>query len=103
MTPRTSIATTAVAVLCAVLGSQAQDGGGLDPAAIRKPLADSWPVYSGDYTGRRFSALAQINQATVKHLSLAWMARLTAGSGAGVPAAGEGGRGGAAARLAGSG
>ena len=101
MTPRTSIATTAVAVLYAVLGSQAQDGWGLDPAAIRKPLADSWPVYSGDYTGRRFSALAQINQATVKHLSLAWMARLTAGSGAGVPAAGEGRRGGRGGGAAG--
>ena len=38
--------------------------GGLDPAAILKPLADSWPTYSGDYTGRRYSALTQINQTT---------------------------------------
>ena len=53
--------------------------GGLDPAAIRKPLAESWPVYSGDYTGRRFSALKQIDQQTVKHLTLAWTAELTAG------------------------
>ena len=26
---------------------------GVDPASLRKPLADSWPTYSGDYTGRR--------------------------------------------------
>ena len=37
-----------------------------------KPLADSWPTYSGDYTGRRYSALTQINQTTVKNLTLAW-------------------------------
>ena len=40
--------------------------GGLDPAQLLKPLADSWPSYSGDYTGRRYSALTQINQANVK-------------------------------------
>ena len=45
---------------------------GLDPAAILKPLADSWPTYSGDYSGRRYSALKQINQANVKNLGLAW-------------------------------
>ena len=39
----------------AFLAGQAQ--GGLDPASIRKPLADTWPTYSGDYTGRRYSAL----------------------------------------------
>jgi alcohol dehydrogenase (cytochrome c) len=36
--------------------------GGLDPAALLKPLGDSWPTYSGDYTGRRYSSLTQINQ-----------------------------------------
>ena len=30
--------------------------------ALHKPLADAWPTYSGDYSGRRFSALTQINQ-----------------------------------------
>ena len=45
--------------------------GGLDPATILKPLADSWPTYSGDYTGRRYSALTQVNQTTVKNLTLA--------------------------------
>ena len=44
---------------------------GLDPADVLKPLADSWPTYSGDYTGRRYSSLTQINQTTVKNLTLA--------------------------------
>ena len=44
--------------------STGSPAGGLDPAALMKPLADSWPTYSGDYTGRRYSALKQINRAT---------------------------------------
>jgi alcohol dehydrogenase (cytochrome c) len=56
---------------------------GLDPASINKPLGDSWPTYSGDYTGRRYSSLTQINQTNVKHLTLAWMRRLTNGPGPG--------------------
>jgi alcohol dehydrogenase (cytochrome c) len=69
--------------------------GGLDPAAILKPLADSWPTYSGDYSGRRYSALTQINHTTVKNLTLAWVARVAAGTGATGAAAGfGGGRGG---------
>ena len=96
MTRRTFIAATCLAVLGTGLASKAQDRGGLDPKAIRQPLSDSWPVYSGDYTGRRYSALDQINQKTVKHLSLAWMVRLTQGSGSGVAGAAAGGRGGGA-------
>jgi alcohol dehydrogenase (cytochrome c) len=56
---------------------------GLDPAVLLKPLAESWPSYSGDYTGRRYSALTQINQSTVKNLSLAWVVRLSGGPGGG--------------------
>ena len=56
-------------------------GQGLDPASINKPLGESWPTYSGDYTGRRYSSLTQINQSNVKHLTLAWQRRLTNGPG----------------------
>jgi alcohol dehydrogenase (cytochrome c) len=63
--------------------------GGLDPGTIGRPLADSWPTYSGDYTGRRYSTLAQINQSTVKNLTLAWVGRVTAGP----PGGAGGGRG----------
>jgi alcohol dehydrogenase (cytochrome c) len=66
----------------------------LDPTLLRKPLADSWPTYSGDYSGKRYSALTQVNQTTVKNLTLAWVSRVTAGAGAG--GGRGGGRGGAA-------
>jgi alcohol dehydrogenase (cytochrome c) len=56
-------------------------GGGLDPTRILQPLADSWPTYSGDYSGKRYSALTQINRSTVKHLTLAWVTRLNDGPG----------------------
>jgi alcohol dehydrogenase (cytochrome c) len=58
-------------------------GRGVPPAELLKPLSDSWPTYSGDYSGKRFSPLKQIDQTTVKRLSLAWVAKLTAGAGNG--------------------
>src|SRR5229473_265138 len=60
-------------------------GQGLDPALLTKPVADAWPTYAGDYTQRRYSTLRQIDQTNVRHLTLAWVRRLTAG-----PDAGEG-------------
>ncbi len=73
--------------------------GGLDPSDILKPLGDQWTTYSGDYTGKRYSSLKQINQATVKNLSLAWVTRFTMACGAtgsGDAGGGFGGRGGSA-------
>src|SRR5437588_3981343 len=58
----------------------------LDPAELLKPLSNEWPTYSGDYSGKRYSALTQINQSNVKHLTLSWTTRVTAG-----PDAGRGG------------
>ena len=49
---------------------------GLDPAALLHPPPDSWPTYNGDYSGRRYSSLDQINQSNVSQLTLAWMAPL---------------------------
>src|SRR4051794_39550120 len=43
------------------------------------PLGDSWPTYSGDFTGKRYSSLQQINQTNVKNLTLAWATRLKGG------------------------
>jgi alcohol dehydrogenase (cytochrome c) len=62
----------------------------LDPATLTKPLADSWPTYSGDYSGKRYSGLTQINQANVKNLTLAWAGKVTFGAPSG---GGGGGRG----------
>src|SRR5262249_8975061 len=56
---------------------------GLDPADILHPKTDSWPTYSGDYSGQRYSPLSEINTSNVKSLTLAWDTRLTAGTGSG--------------------
>jgi alcohol dehydrogenase (cytochrome c) len=54
----------------------------LDPAQLHKPLGttDGWTTYSGDYSGKRYSALKQLNQSNVKNLTLAWSTKLVAGS-----------------------
>jgi alcohol dehydrogenase (cytochrome c) len=35
----------------------------------------TWPTYNGDYSGRRYSTLAKINQSNINSLSLAWVHR----------------------------
>ena len=45
---------------------------GADQQMLLHPPADSWPIYHGDYSGRRHSALAQITPQNVKDLSLSW-------------------------------
>lgn len=52
---------------------------GLAPAELQKPLKDTWPTYNGDYTGKRYSALTQVNRTNVRQLTLAWMSQVTAG------------------------
>ena len=93
MTIKKILVAAALAASPAVLMAQ---GRGLDPAALHKPLADEWPTYSGDYTSKRYSLLKQINQLSVKHLTLAWTLKLTGGSvsGSGGDVFGDG-RGGA--------
>lgn len=45
---------------------------GLDPAKLGQAPTDTWPTYNGDYSGRRFSPLTQINSVNVRSLRLAW-------------------------------
>ena len=45
---------------------------GLDPAALLQPPTTTWPTYNGDYSGRRYSTLDQINKTNVASLTLAW-------------------------------
>jgi alcohol dehydrogenase (cytochrome c) len=83
---RSAKAFALLASLClatAVVLAGGQSPQGLEPAQLLKPLADSWPSYSGDYTGRRYSALTQVNQSNVKQLSLAFATKLSGGPGAG--------------------
>ena len=46
---------------------------GLDPADLLKPPRETWPSYNGDYSGRRYSTLSQINASNVHQLSPAWV------------------------------
>ncbi len=48
----------------------------LPQADIQKPKPDSWPTFNGDYSGRRYSPLKQINSDNVKGLTLAWISRV---------------------------
>src|SRR5580658_9947225 len=80
----------------ALLSASIAGAQGLDTASILKPLGDSWPTYSGDYSGKRYSSLTQLNQSNVKNLTLAWVSRIAAG-------AGNGGRGGGQTIVGGEG
>ncbi len=68
-------------------GSSAQM---LGPELLTKPPTDAWPTYNGDYSGRRFSTLTQINQSNVKHLTPAWIFRVNPGSNSEAILGGEG-------------
>lgn len=52
---------------------------GLDPKALTlfQPPADTWPTYNGDYSGRRFSEIAQINQKNIGELKTKWEYKIT--------------------------
>ena len=69
----------AAAATILAFGPAGAQEGGLDPASLTAPLEESWPTYSGDYTGRRYSKLTQVNTETVKHLTLAWTVELNTG------------------------
>src|SRR5436190_831986 len=94
----------ALAILPVALAAQTRFG--IDPATILRPLGESWPTYSGDYTGRRYSALTQINQSTLQNLGLAWVSRgfvqgsgPTGRGGGGAGGQGFGGRGGGGGEM----
>lgn len=40
---------------------------------VKKPVAANWATYNGDYTGARFSALAQVTPANASHLAAQWV------------------------------
>ncbi len=44
----------------------------VEPAQLLHPGVDSWPMYHGDYSGRRHSSLTQISPDNVHDLGLAW-------------------------------
>jgi alcohol dehydrogenase (cytochrome c) len=40
---------------------------------LARPVGVNWPSYNGDYTGRRYSSLHEINAANVSQLRAAWV------------------------------
>ncbi|MHB1958208.1 MAG: PQQ-dependent dehydrogenase, methanol/ethanol family [Acidobacteriaceae bacterium] len=40
---------------------------------LQKTIKNNWVSYNGDYTGRRFSSLAQVTPANVRHLAAKWV------------------------------
>jgi alcohol dehydrogenase (cytochrome c) len=40
---------------------------------LATPVGANWPSYNGDYTGRRYSSLKDINTSNVQHLQAAWV------------------------------
>lgn len=65
-----TLGTAAAPLFCA---SNADADRGLDPNLLIKPTPDSWPTFNGDYSGRRYSSLSQINQSNVRQLTLSWV------------------------------
>jgi alcohol dehydrogenase (cytochrome c) len=46
----------------------------VDPSQLLvKPVSSNWPSYNGDYTGRRYSALREINTSNVSELRAQWV------------------------------
>ncbi len=56
--------------------------GSLDPAKVGQAPTDGWTNYHGDYSGRRYSTLKQINANNINSLSLAWVFRAGVNQGA---------------------
>jgi alcohol dehydrogenase (cytochrome c) len=80
MTPRAlcrfALAACGLVVIAAAQSTPANTGAVVDvkPAhLLSRPIADNWPSYNGDYTGRRFSSLTQITPQNVGHLQAQWV------------------------------
>jgi alcohol dehydrogenase (cytochrome c) len=68
----TSVFFLAAAILLSLASPGAMPAQVADEQMLLHPPSDSWPVYHGDYSGRRHSSLTQIAPQNVKNLGLAW-------------------------------
>jgi len=79
MLRRDSLLTLAVLVAVGVLALSAEEAPQnswqtVTSDALRaQPVGENWPSYNGDYTGRRFSSLREINRSNVGQLRAAWV------------------------------
>ncbi len=58
----------------------------LNPMKLVQPPTDTWPTYNGDYSGKRYSPLSQINSTNIESLALNWMYRVPVAAQRGVGA-----------------
>ena len=65
----------AAPIASALALASAAQAGALDPAKLGAPPTDAWPTHHGDYSGRRYSTLDQINDRNVGSLQVAWVSR----------------------------
>ena len=63
---------TAVATLALIARPRVGAAQNLEPEQLQHPSADSWPLYHGDYSGKRHSSQTQITPRNVGDLGLAW-------------------------------
>ncbi len=63
-----------IALLAFSLGAFA---GSLDSHKLLESPTDCWPTYNGDYSGRRYSPLTEINGSNLHSLALQWMYRIS--------------------------
>jgi alcohol dehydrogenase (cytochrome c) len=59
-------------VISTLIGTAISRGQGLDSNALLNPPKNTWPTYNGDYSGKRFSQLEQINKSNIGYLTQAW-------------------------------
>lgn len=64
--------------LCSVASPGTQSNLNVSPNVsgqdlLVSPVSDNWPSYNGDYSGRRYSALKEVDTGTVSQLRLAWV------------------------------
>ena len=57
----------------------------LPPDAITHPKPDSWPTFHGDYSGRHYSPLKEIDAGNVHNLTLAWVNQINMSPGGPAP------------------
>jgi alcohol dehydrogenase (cytochrome c) len=77
---RARAAAVAAALISLATVVSAQPPADTSTSVLAKAPTTSWPTYNGDYSGRRFSPLTQIDDKTVSALSLAWVYRADAGN-----------------------
>ena len=82
MKPWSQIATALLAVASALVGlstarpGQSPDAGVTSVTAedlLAVPVGSNWTSYNGDYTGRRYSSLHEINDSNVARLRASWV------------------------------